>query len=399
MQPMFLTTPGAGNPGNPILLEPEKLGIQLSAPFHPDHVEWRPGNVKVEQKRALSLAYINARAARRRLNKVCGIGGWQTVHYPIGAAQVGCAIAIWVNGQWVTKTDGAFVGLLEPRGGSGNGKVDAKEEGRLDKDAKGSLSAAFKRACASWGIGEYLYDMASPWEDVTVNDRGYVGGFTEEAQRRLDKLAGEFWFRHHDAEIGKHERAAAKSFADGNLTEANDAARAACRLRDQIFGADHTTSKRALAFLAQVAEKMGAKNGAPPASAAASGSGAASTAIGTEPGPDLYLVIQRMDAAENGDAVLALARPVFKAHPAESADGKALRNALEKNMQRFTPGWTLEAAEKAAREAKAKTDNGKTGGAPAAATPPPGASGKAPPKGARVRSAPKGTRAPASAAG
>lgn len=135
----------------------------LRAPFSPSQIEWRVGSTNKDKTRGMALCYIDARAVRRRLNKVLGEWNWRS-SFRVYGSQMICKIAIRIEGEWVTKSDGSFAGSL-----ASAGKPDAKEEQRLDMEGKGAFSTAFKRAAVCWGVGEYLYDLPSPW--VAIDER------------------------------------------------------------------------------------------------------------------------------------------------------------------------------------------------------------------------------------
>lgn len=141
----------------------------LTAPFPADAVSWRvgtsnkkkvareTGNPHAKATKGMALAYIDARDVMDRLDEVCGPGGWQC-RYPHANGKTVCEVGILVGDQWVWKADGA-------------GDTDHEAE-------KGALSDAFKRAAVRWGIGRYLYHIASPW--VSLDDREQI----EEGERR-----------------------------------------------------------------------------------------------------------------------------------------------------------------------------------------------------------------------
>ncbi len=158
---------------------------RLQAPFIPTVVEWRIGALSRDKVKGQALAYIDARTVRKRLNMVLGEWNWQSKQ-SVQGRQVICEIAILINGNWITKSDGTYAGSLESQGKGG----DAKEEQRLEMDGKGAISTAFKRAAVCWGIGEYLYDIASPFVDIDQNKR-----FTKGAMEYLFKLAEEPYVR------------------------------------------------------------------------------------------------------------------------------------------------------------------------------------------------------------
>lgn len=120
----------------------------LAAPFPPDAISWRCGSMTKDKTKARALAYLDARDVMRRLDAVVGPGNWQTRYPHVGAITV-CDIGIRIEtGEWVWKANGA-------------GHTDIEAE-------KGALSDAFKRAAVLWGIGQYLYDLDSPW--VRINE-------------------------------------------------------------------------------------------------------------------------------------------------------------------------------------------------------------------------------------
>lgn len=139
---------------------------RLRAPFPPDRVSWRIGSTTQDKKKGMALAYIDARDVMDRLDEVVGPGNWQD-RYPHAAGKTVCEIDIYIEGRgWVTKSDGA-----------GDSDVEAE---------KGALSDAFKRAAVRWGIGRYLYDVASVWVEIEAAGRSFKIKDSEHA--RLSKL-------------------------------------------------------------------------------------------------------------------------------------------------------------------------------------------------------------------
>lgn len=118
----------------------------LHRPFHADAIHWRAQMVtkaRGEGHAALALAYLDARDVMERLDSVCTPAFWQSEHFDGGNGKLGCRIGLYINGQWVWKSDGA-------------GDTDVEAE-------KGAFSSALKRAAVSWGIGRYLYDLGNTW--------------------------------------------------------------------------------------------------------------------------------------------------------------------------------------------------------------------------------------------
>lgn len=126
----------------------------LSAPFDPSAVHWRVQGQPYESKTrkgeysAMALAYLDARDVMDRLDDVCGPANWQTEYHETPKGRLICRLSIFIDGVWVTKSDGA-------------GDTDVEGE-------KGAISDALKRAAVSWGIGRYLYRLDSPWVPCEV---------------------------------------------------------------------------------------------------------------------------------------------------------------------------------------------------------------------------------------
>ncbi|TGP34048.1 hypothetical protein EN828_10270 [Mesorhizobium sp. M2D.F.Ca.ET.185.01.1.1] len=146
---------------------------KLRDPFPPDIIEWRVGSTSKDKSKGLALAYITARDVMQRLDEVCGPENWQC-DYPHAGSKTVCRIGIKVGEEWIWKANGA-------------GDTDIESE-------KGALSDAFKRAAVLWGIGQYLYDLESPWVTLDTNTgsdgKVYVKGIAKHEYTRLHKLLG-----------------------------------------------------------------------------------------------------------------------------------------------------------------------------------------------------------------
>lgn len=136
---------------------------KLREPFSPDRISWRIGSTTKDKAKGMALAYIDARDVMQRLDEVCGPENWQC-DYPHAGAKTVCRIGIRLNNEWVWKANGA-------------GDTDIESE-------KGALSDAFKRAAVLWGIGQYLYDLDSPWVALDGNR------IANHEYARLHKLLG-----------------------------------------------------------------------------------------------------------------------------------------------------------------------------------------------------------------
>lgn len=105
---------------------------KLQRPFPPLQLEWRRGY----EGGPKNLAYLTARHVQNRLDQVFGLAGWQTTFEFMGGRMI-CNLSVLIDGNWVTKADGA-------------GDTDIEGD-------KGGISSAFKRAAVHTGIGRYLY--------------------------------------------------------------------------------------------------------------------------------------------------------------------------------------------------------------------------------------------------
>lgn len=129
---------------------------KLSEPFPENEVKWRIGQAGKGSRGiwAKLLAYIDARAVMDRLDEVCGIENWRNEFKPAPCGGNLCGISIKIDGEWVTKWDGA--------------------ENTDIEEVKGGLSDSFKRAAVQWGIGRYLYNFGETWADVNENGKNYA---------------------------------------------------------------------------------------------------------------------------------------------------------------------------------------------------------------------------------
>ena len=126
----------------------------LKLPFEEKDLEWRVGNSGAKKDGSAwikPLVYITNRAIMDRLDDSVGAENWRNEYKDAPCGGVLCGLSIRINGEWVTKWDGAE-----------NTDVEA---------VKGGLSNAMKRAGVHWGIGRYLYgiggDFATIVDDYT----------------------------------------------------------------------------------------------------------------------------------------------------------------------------------------------------------------------------------------
>lgn len=78
-----------------------------------------------------------------------GPGGWKNEYAAGPNGGVICGLAVSVDGEWITKWDGADARDIEA--------------------VKSALSDSMKRAACQWGIGRYLYDLDEGWAEIHDN--------------------------------------------------------------------------------------------------------------------------------------------------------------------------------------------------------------------------------------
>lgn len=146
-----------------------EIFADLCAPFPPEVVELKPGAVAKEKQRALALAYVDARHYQARLDSVVGPQNWHVAYRPWGERGVFCSLRIY--------------------------DVTREDVGEADKDdpnqATSAAMQAFKRVCASYGLGRYLYtDLPQMWVEAEERGRAWVIKNQQAAVRDMYVSAG-----------------------------------------------------------------------------------------------------------------------------------------------------------------------------------------------------------------
>jgi hypothetical protein len=121
---------------------------RLAKPFAPRLVELKPGAVTKDKTRGLAMPYVDSRAYQYRLDSVCGPDGWQ-LRYQMTARGVVCELTIFITKSAI-----------------GDYPKDAGDE----NPATSAEAQSFKRACAAFGLGRYLYRLPQIWADL--DDKG-----------------------------------------------------------------------------------------------------------------------------------------------------------------------------------------------------------------------------------
>lgn len=136
---------------------------KLKDKFADEDLEFRVGATNKDKTMGLALAYVQARAIQTRLDEVLGTDKWKVAYREITGGFI-CTLSIFINGEWISKEDGANTTDFE--------------------SIKGGISNAFKRVAASgFGIGRYLYNAKSRWYPIKQQGNGYT--FIEEPKLEL----------------------------------------------------------------------------------------------------------------------------------------------------------------------------------------------------------------------
>jgi hypothetical protein len=143
----------------------QTLKKHLQKPFEMLEISWlvqRSGRANGGKVWALVAPYIKSDAIEDRLDDSVGPENWKVEKYEPGAnGGLQCGLSIRVDGEWVTKWDGAD-----------NTNVES---------IKGGMTDAFKRAARKWGIGRYLKKVKADFAICLEGKRdgAYVSYFKE----------------------------------------------------------------------------------------------------------------------------------------------------------------------------------------------------------------------------
>jgi hypothetical protein len=128
----------------------QEVTNRLKEPFPAETISWRPGPTSKDA--AIGLAYVDAREYQNRLDKV-----WPE----------------WAD-EYEMSDDGTRV--LCRLTICGITRCDVGEELLTNKNTITSAAAqAFKRACAKFGLGRYLYSMPQIWAEYSSAKKKFTG--------------------------------------------------------------------------------------------------------------------------------------------------------------------------------------------------------------------------------
>lgn len=114
----------------------------LSEPFPSKYIEWKPQQVSKDGTKALAAAYVDTRRYQERLDLVCP--DWSSKIEVLADGRV-AKVSLTIAG--VTRED--------------VGEADSSDPNTVTT----AVAQAFKRACAAFGLGRYLYFLPLEWVD------------------------------------------------------------------------------------------------------------------------------------------------------------------------------------------------------------------------------------------
>jgi len=146
-------------------IDREKLFAQLEVPFDPAQVKWRVMRTSSDRRTGLLFPFADPRAYSDRLSQILTPAGW-SCEYSISTVPSLTRVdrgKVIVTSK-ILVASAVTINRLGSHAGTGEAWAD------LDNAATTASAQAFKRACASFGLGRYLYNFGETW--VQLNQRG-----------------------------------------------------------------------------------------------------------------------------------------------------------------------------------------------------------------------------------
>src|SRR5215471_2375666 len=143
--------------------EVRQLVAALEEPFDPQEIKWRVTNTTRDKARGQVIAYADPRAYTDRLNGIFTVRGWTRKYRVETINNVERKTSQGSESQMVGKivvTCEVSVYSLGTHSGIGEEWADNENAGTAAE------AQAFKRACACFGLGRYLYDLEGGWVDL-----------------------------------------------------------------------------------------------------------------------------------------------------------------------------------------------------------------------------------------
>lgn len=174
--PVVTTQATADAHGEQFSLERRKeIKMSLEVPFDPSEIKWRVTATSTQQtqrgpqKRGQVVAYADQRAYTDRLNAIFGEWGWTRTYdvqvaqnferkSPSDNTQTAISAKVVVVSRVTIHQLGTHTGVGEEWADDENAATRAEAQ-------------SFKRACACFGLGRYLYDFDKVWVDLDQYNR------------------------------------------------------------------------------------------------------------------------------------------------------------------------------------------------------------------------------------
>lgn len=172
---------------------------ELRRPFHPSAIEWKPQATTKAGDKAMAAAYADPRAYMNRLDEVCGMD-WAVTFTPWDERII-CHVTI----QGITR--------------SSTGEPDKQSE-KSEIAGTAAEAQSFKRACAMFGVGRYLYEFEPAWVEYDAESKK----FTAAGKVKLDRIIMQHYQRHINATPTPAERQPAAILTGQAAAPANGAA-------------------------------------------------------------------------------------------------------------------------------------------------------------------------------
>jgi len=135
------------------------LLAELEVPFDPWQIEWRVVNTSLDKSRGQVIPYADQRAYTDRLNALFTPAGWTRKYAIHTSANFERSKDQKIVAKVLVTCELTIFGL---------GSHSATGEEWADNDNAGTAAEAqsFKRACACFGLGRYLYYFTGTWVDL-----------------------------------------------------------------------------------------------------------------------------------------------------------------------------------------------------------------------------------------
>lgn len=127
------------------------LHAALAQPFPERELRYRAGATNRDKTQALALPYVDPRAYEDRLNELVP-GHWHVAFEPWGESRIICQLTIH--------------GVMR----SSTGEAGDSPDGIAGTSAE---AQSFKRACAKFGLGRYLYAVTPEWRAYDATTRSF----------------------------------------------------------------------------------------------------------------------------------------------------------------------------------------------------------------------------------